>query len=172
MGGGKKDMEAGRQTAQAQSDIGRQMVDFSRQMWGEAAPQRKTASDFWGNVVKGGPELQRSVAPQINAATQQFATAKKAIRELPPGGLRDISMRNAAIAEAGAKTGIYSGGVNEAITRLANQGNLGTQTGLSSMGGATSAVGGAGGTYGSLAQLGAQSSAGIGQGIGSLVGMI
>lgn len=172
MSGGKPDQQSARIAAKSQADIGRELVGFSKQIWGEAAPQRKIASDFWTGMTKGGPELQKAVAPQVNMATQQFATARKAIKELPPGGLRDISMRNASIAEAGAKTGIYSGGVADAITRLANQGNLGTQTGLSGMGQGAGAFGGAGGTFANLAQLGAQSSAGWGQGIGSLIAMI
>jgi hypothetical protein len=170
--GGKGDQSSARDAAKSQADIGKQMIDFSKQMWGEAAPYRKQTGDFWSNIIKGGPQLQQAVAPQINAASQQFSLARKAAKELPPGGLRDISMRNLDTSEAGAKTGIYSGGVSDAVTRLANQANLGTQAGISSMSTGSQALGGASGTYTNLAQMGAQSLGSMMSGVGSLVGMI
>jgi hypothetical protein len=170
--GGKIDQGAARIAAQSQSDIGKEMVGFSKQMWGEAAPYRKQTGDYWSSIMKGGPQLQQAVAPQINQASQQYATAKKAAKELPPGGLRDVSMRNLDISEAGTKAGIYSGGVNEAATRLANQANMGTQAGISGMSAGTQAFGGAASTYGNLAQMGAQSLSGMMSGMGSLVAMI
>jgi hypothetical protein len=172
MGGGKPDQTAARQAAQSQADIGKELVGFSKQIWGESAPYRKQTGDFWSSIIKGGPEGARAVAPQINQATQQFSLARKATKDLPPGGLRDISLRNLDIAEAGAKTGIYSGGVNEALTRLANQANMGTQAGISGLSQGSQSFGGAANTYTNLAQMGAQSLTGMFGGLGSLVAMV
>ncbi len=169
---GKTDQTAARMTAQSQAQIGQSLVDFSKQMWGESAPYRKQTGDFWSSIMKGGPSLQKAVAPQINSATQQFAVAKKSAAELPPGGLRDITARNLSVAEAGAKTGIYSSGVNDAAMRLANQAAQGTQAGLSGMSGGANAYGGAGGTYMNLAQMGMQQTTGLASGLGSMVAMI
>jgi hypothetical protein len=169
---GKDDQSAARQTAKAQSEIGGKLVDFAQGQWREAAPYRQQTSQYWSNILKGGRPLETAVAPQINAVTQQYGMAKKGIGELPPGGLRDISMRNAGIAQAGQKASIYSGGINDALARLANQANLGTQSGLSGMQGGSSSYGQSGGTYMGLAQMGRENAMGMAQGIGSLVGMI
>jgi hypothetical protein len=166
------DTEAARATAKTQGDIGNKLVDFAQGQWNEAAPYRQQTSQYWSNILKGGQALQASVAPQINSVSRQFATAKNAVSQMPLGGSRDVSMRNLRLGEAGTKSSIYSGGINDALARLANQANLGTQTGLSGMSGGANAWGGAGSQYTSLAQLGQQNAAGLGAGIGSLVGMI
>lgn len=170
--GGKGDQSAARTAAQSQADIGKELVGFSKQIWGETAPQRAQTSSYWSNIIKGGPELQKSMAPQVNAATQQFSLARKTAKELPAGGLRDISLRNLDTGEAGAKTGIYSSGVSDAVMRLANQANMGTQAGLSGMSGGSGAFGGAAGTFTNLAQMGASSLTGLMGGAGSLAAMI
>lgn len=170
--GGKSDQSAATSAAQSQANVGQSLVNFSKQMWGEQAPYRKQTESLWSNVMKGGPQLQQAVAPQINSATQQFATAKKSATELAPGGLRDVTARNLNIAEAGAKTGIYSGGVNQAATQLASQAAGGTQQGISAMSGASQAYGGAAGAYTNLAQMGMQQTSGLAGGLGSLVAMI
>lgn len=170
--GGKQDKEAARTMANSQADIGKEMIDFSKGLWGESAPYRKTTGNYWSNIIKGGPELHKSVAPQINAATNQFALAKKQAENMAPGGLRDASLRDINIAKAGAKTNIYSGGIADALARLSSQANFGTQAGIGGMSGANSAFGGAAGNYMNLAQMGASSMNGLFGGLGSLVGMI
>lgn len=169
---GKSDQSAARATAKAQADIGGRLVDFAQNQWQEAAPYRQQTSSYWSNILKGGNALQTAVAPQINMATQQYGAARKSIGEMAPGGLRDVSMRNASLSQASTKAGIYSGGIQDALARLANQANLGTQAGLSGMSGGVGAYGQAGNTYGSLAQMGASSMQGLGAGIGSLAAMI
>jgi hypothetical protein len=172
MGGGKGDRESARELAKSQADIGKELVGLSKGLWKESAPYRKQTADYWSNVIKGGPGLTRLVSPQLNQATRQFGLARRQAKEMAPGGVRDSTLGNLRIAEAGAKTNIMSGGVADALQRLANQANFGTQTGLSGIGGGGSQIGQAGGQYFNLAQLGAQSAGGIGSGIGSLVGMI
>lgn len=169
---GKSDQSAARETARAQAQIGNRLVDFAQEQWSEASPYRQQTAKYWSNILKGGQALQSSVAPQINAVSQQYGAARKSIGEMAPGGLRDVSFRNASLSQAAAKSGIYSGGIQDALARLANQANLGTQAGLSGMGSATGAFGQAGQTYGSLAQMGAQNWSGLGAGIGSLAAMI
>jgi hypothetical protein len=172
MGGGKAQAQAAEKLAGIQGDIGKEMVGLSRDLWKESAPYRKQTGQYWSNIIKGGPNLTRYVAPQLNNATRQFGAQRRMVKEMEPGGVRDATLGNLRLAEAGAKTNIMSGGVADALQRLANQANFGTQTGLGGMGSGGSQVGSAAGQFTNLAQLGMQRSQGMMSGIGSMVGMI
>lgn len=165
---GKGATKAAGRAAESQERIAGRTLDISEGLLKEAAPGRAQVYDFLGGTIKGGPELQRAVAPSINAATQQFYLAKRAAQNLPPGGMRDQALRDVALQEAGTKTGIYSGGVNEAVQRMAAFTSGGTQAGLGGMGTSGGLMGQAGQTF---ANLGAGKAAGAGEAAGG-AGMI
>jgi|GEM_PF-2816345 len=170
---GKGDMGAARIQAESVANIGKEMTGMAKELWGETSPYRKLAGGTWSDIVKGGQSMQRAMAPAMNQATGQFGVGYNKIKnELPPGGLRDISMRDMRLSEAGAKTGMANAAWSDALTRLGAFSQFGTQSGIGAMGGAGNQFQGAGGMYTNLAQLGAQNAAGIGQGVGSLVAMM
>jgi hypothetical protein len=148
---GKKTQAKADTALAAQSGIADQTADIAKQLIDETAPARKQSLDYYSAVSKGGPEGQRAVAPQINAATQQFYLARKQAESLPPGGLRDKSLRDLSLAEAGSKTSIYSGGTAEANARLASMGWGGTQAGIGAYGTAAAGYGNVGSAYGEQA---------------------
>jgi hypothetical protein len=170
---GKGETESSKIAAQGQADAAKGLVEMSKQLWGEAAPLRKASGEYYTDILKGGPSLTRAVAPQVNAATNQFAAAMKGLKSgLPPGGFRDVSLRDLKIGEAGTKAGIYSGGVNEAAARVASQGTMGTQAGISSAGSGGSTYGGASQNFANLANMKAQGWGDLATGVGSMIAMI
>jgi hypothetical protein len=157
----------------AQSGIAQQELDIGKQLLGETAPARQQALSTYTGLSKGNmPGIQAYVAPQINAATQQFYQARRAALALPPGGQRDQALRDVNLQESASKNQIYSGGVSESTARLASLGMGGTQTGVGAYGTAGQTMGQVAQGYGSLASSkGAQAASMFGGLGGALAGI-
>jgi hypothetical protein len=152
-------------------DIAQQTFTLGKGLEQEAAPARQTAQDAYMAMATGkGADLQRSMAPSINAATQQYYLQRKQAQEMAPGGLRDVTMRDINLQEAGTKTGIYSGGVSEALARLAAMGSGGTQAGIGAYGQAQGGYGQAGQAYAQLSASQAGAWGSLAGGLGSMAG--
>jgi hypothetical protein len=135
-----------------QAQVGEQQLGLAKQLITESSPWRQYAGNTYMGLAKGNmPGIQSLVAPQINAADQQYAIAEKQIKEMAPGGQRDSLLRNLQLQKAGTKTGIYSGGVSESLARTASMGMGGTQQGVGAFGGASGTFGSNAQGYGSLA---------------------
>jgi hypothetical protein len=137
----------------AESSLGASAERFAalqEKLEAESAPQRKQVGTYFSDIISGDRQkATRALAPQIEATRAQFGQAGKAIeRNLPRGGVQQQARSDVAQAEAGAIGSIYTGGVNEALARLAALSTFGTQAGISAGGQGISAGTG-------LAELGA-----------------
>ena len=170
---GKKSAQKANTALDAQSDIARQTLDVGKQLLAEGAPARQMAQNSYMGIAQGNvPGIDKFVAPQINSATQQFYLAKRQAESLPPGAARDLALRDLKLQEAGAKTGIRSGGVAEATARAGTMGQWGTQSGLGAYGGASAGYGNVGQQYQQMASSkGAMAGSAMG-GLGGFLGGI
>lgn len=146
-----------------QGNIANVQTDLSRQLASESAPWRAIAGKYYTGIAKGGDELTKAVAPQINAVTMQYQNALKGAKEMPLGGSRDRAIRSTRIGEAATKSGIYSGGVSDAIDKLASMGM--SETG-EAMGGYSSAGSG----YANIAKSYSDMAQGKGASMGGIAG--
>ena len=146
-----------------QSGLAQTQADMSRKIADESMPWTTIAGNYYKDILKGGDALTKAVAPQINSVTRQFGVARSRAKEMPLGGSRDRAMRDLNLGESTTKAGIYSGGVNDAITRLAAMGETGTGT---AMGGYSAA----GSSLANVAQSYAQMAQGKGASMGGLAG--
>jgi hypothetical protein len=151
--------------AQRQGNLSRQLLD-------ESAPWRAIAGKYYTDVAKGGDELTRSVAPQINATTMQYQTALKRAREMPAGGSRDRMVREIRLGEAGTKAGIYSGGVQDAVNKLTSMSQFNTGAGMEGYGAAGSGYSSVARSYSDMARDKGQQVAGMAGGLGGLTAMV
>ena len=165
-------------TAQSLSGTGSTLQGMGSDIWNQTAPARTLATNSYMGIAQGNmPGIEKFVAPQINAATQQYNAAKQSINETVPGGSRELALRNLGIAQAGAKNQIYSGGVATGLNAVANIGQAGMSGASSLYGQGTNATGAASNTYGNIsqqynqqaAQKGALAGAGI-EALGSVAG--
>ena len=141
----------------AESSLGASADRFAalqEKLESESAPQRQQVGQYFSDIISGDRQkATRALAPQIEATRAQFGQAGKAIeRNLPRGGVQQQARSDVAQAEAGAVGNLYTGGVNEALARLAALSTFGTQAGISAGGQGVGA-----GT--SLAELGASQNA-------------
>jgi hypothetical protein len=142
---GKKSQEKADTALDAQNQIAQKQTDLAEKLVSESDPARMQALNTYQGIAGGNqPGIQKYVAPQINAATQQFYLARKSAESMAPGGMRDQAMRDISLQEASSKNQIYSGGVQDALARSASMGMSGISSGQS---GLTSAAG----TYGNIA---------------------
>jgi hypothetical protein len=135
-----------------QGNIAGLQTDLSRQLIGESAPWRAIAGKYYTGIAKGGDELTKAVAPQINATTVQFQNALKSAKEMPVGGSRDRALRGIRMGEAATKSNIYSGGVNDAIAKLGTMGMTGTGEGMGGFSSAGSGYANIAKSYSDMAQ--------------------
>lgn len=173
-------LDAQSKVAQNQIDLANKQADIGQQIWNETAPARQYATNTYMGLSKGNvPGIEKFTAPSINAATQQFYMARKAVQNMAPGAARDAAMRDINMQEASTKTGIYSGASADALARTASMGWGGVGMTTGAYGAAQAGQAGAGSTYGSVgqsynqmaSQKGAMAGAGLGA-IGSVVGAI
>jgi hypothetical protein len=149
---GKKSAQKANTALDAQSQVAGKQADLAERLVDESSPARMQALNTYQGVAAGNqPGIQKYVAPQINAATQQFYLARKAVESMGPGGMRDQAMKDINLQEAGAKTQIYSGGVSDALARAATMGMSGSTAGQSGYGTAGSMYGSVGQTYNDMA---------------------
>lgn len=152
----------------AESSLGASADRFAalqEKLESESAPQRQQVGQYFSDIISGDRQkATRALAPQIEATRAQFGQAGKAIeRNLPRGGVQQQARSDVAQAEAGAVGNLYTGGVNEALARLAALSTFGTQAGISAGGQGVGA-----GT--SLAELGASQNAAAMGALGSMAG--
>jgi hypothetical protein len=152
----------------AESSLGASAERFAalqEKLESESAPQRKQVGTYFSDIISGDRQkATRALAPQIEATRAQFGQAGKAIeRNLPRGGVQQQARSDVAQAEAGAVGNLYTGGVNEALARLAALSTFGTQAGISAGGQGISAGS-------SLAELGAAQNAAAMGALGSFGG--
>jgi hypothetical protein len=151
--------------ADVQAGVAKKTLDIGEKLIAEGEPARKTAMGAYSAIAAGKPgELQRVVAPSINAATSQFYLARRQALNLPPGGARDQALRDLAATEAATKTNIYSGGVSEALARLGELGWGGITAGFGAM---TSAGAGFADVAKTQAQLASAKASGAGEAAGA-----
>ncbi len=152
-----------------QGKIADTQTELGRQLTGLGVPWLKTSGDYWKSVIEGGAPLERAVAPQINTASAQYTQALKSMKEsLPPGGQRDRALRDWQIARAGTMSNIYSGGVNDALNRLASVGSDITGQGMGGYGSASAGYGNVANTYAQMASGKAGAAGGLGTGAGMM----
>lgn len=151
-----------------QMNIASTQADVSRGLIEQARPWTTIAGKYYGDVLKGGDSLTKAVAPQVNAVTGQYAVAKKAAAEMPLGGSRDRAMRDLRLGEATTKSSIYSGGVQDALGRIAELGQTGTSTGMGGYSAAGAGYSGAAKAFSDLAAGKSGAAGGMGQAGGAL----
>ena len=171
---GKGDAGSARETAQSQAKIAGDMSGLAKSLLAESAPYRKQAGEAYSGIVSGDPaSLSKVLGPQYTAIDRQYGAAQReAEATMPSGGGLEALRRKLTLQRSGAKTGLASNLYQDALARLASFSQWGTQSGIGSLSSAGNQYQGAGGTFTNLSQLGAQNAAGMGAGIGALVGMI
>jgi len=158
-GASKTAQRVGVEAANRYSQLGTQFA-------AESAPARQLAQQTYTNIVRGGPEAYRSIAPQVDFAKQQFANARRTLAQTTPaGGASAAGNRALAGTEAQTISNLYRDKLNEALAGLTQSGQFGTQAGLG-------ALGGQAGVAQTLAGLGASQSEAWAQGLGGLAGAI
>lgn len=131
----------------------------------QAAPWITQAGNFWSNVGSGDPlKVNAAVGPQVALSRAAYDQAGQQVsRTVGKGGLRDATLGNLQTAQAGDVSRIFTGGISDAIQRLAGLGTGEQQASLSGLGTAQQAGN-------SLANLSAAKAQAVGQGIAGLGG--
>jgi hypothetical protein len=158
---GSGDRKSAQGALQQQAGLAQTQTDMSRKLADQSMPWTTLAGNYYKDILKGGDTLTKAVAPQINAVTGQFALARQKAKEQPLGGSRDRALREMNLGEAGTKSNIYSGGVNDAVTRLGMMGETGTQNAMGGYGSAASNFSNIAQQYGQMAQGKAGSMGGL-----------
>ena len=136
-----------------------------------ALPSLGTASNYWNDILKGGPSAQAATAPYAQTIAGQTAAAQKQIQNmLPAGGEKNLALAQLPISQAASVANLYQGLGPAAASQLQALG-LGTAGAGTGAGGVSA---NAGGTLANLAGQQAQAKGsmwgGIGQGAGSVLG--
>lgn len=135
-------------------------------MTNEAAPQRDLVGQSYSNIIKGGPLAYRTIAPAIDFTKQQFANARRTLRDtVPAGGAWQGGNRQLAAQEAQTTSNLYRDNLMNAIQGLAGFSQANTGAGISATGGVSSAAS-------SLGQLAAQRAQAISSGLGGIAGAV
>jgi len=152
--------------ADKQADIANRQLDIGEALLKAAEPARIQAQNTYMGLSKGNvPGIEKYVAPQTNLMSMQFAQAKRAVEQMPPGGARDAAMRDLNLQMSRAKSDILTGGVAEGTTRLASMGWGGTQAGVGAYGQASSG-------YGNIANMYSQQASATRQALGGLASTV
>jgi hypothetical protein len=145
-------LDAQNKIAESQVKLSERQQDIGEQVWKQTAPARDYATNTYMGLAKGNvPGIEKYTAPSINAATQQFYMARKAVESMAPGAARDAALRDINMQEAGTKTGIYSGGMSDALARTGSMGWGGVGMTTGALGQAGQGLLGASGSYGDVA---------------------
>lgn len=156
------DAQVGLQTTEA---------DLLKKYSGLALPALGSASNYWADILKGGPSAQAATAPYAQTIAGQTAAAQKQIQNnLPAGGEKNLALAQLPIAGATSVANLYQGLGPMAASQLQALG-LGSAGAGTGSGGVSASAGSA---NESLAAQQAQAKGsmfgGIGQGLGSLAG--
>lgn len=146
-------------------------ADLLKKYSAVAMPGLNTASNYWMDILKGGPSAQAATAPYAQTIAGQTAAAQRQIKDmLPAGGEKNLALAQLPISQARSVADLYQGLGPTAASQLQalGLGSAGAGTGA----GSVSATAG-----GSMANLAGQQAAGkgsmaggIGSGLGSLAG--
>lgn len=108
----------------------------------------------------------RTIAPQIDFTKQQFANARRTLRDTSPaGGAYAAGNKALALGEAQTTSNLYRDNIMNAIQDLAGFSQANT-------GGSLSATGGVSSVANSLAQLAAQRAQAVASGLGGIAGAL
>lgn len=155
---------AAHQSQQLQSEAATRYSNLATSLIGEAGPARNQVSDYYSNIIKGGPQAYAAAAPQIAFTKTQFGNAQKQLAETAPaGGAFMAGSRQLAEQKAQSVSDVYKSQINNALQSL-----TGIAMGETSAG--ESAVGGVSHAGDSLAQLAASQAAAWGSGLGGIAG--
>lgn len=145
-------LDAQNKVAQSQVGLATRQQELGEQIWKETSAPRQYATNTYMGLARGNvPGIEKYTAPQINAATQQFYMARKAVESMPPGAARDAAMRDINNQEAATKTSIYSGGYSDALARTGSMGWGGVGMSTGALGAAQAGLSGAGSQYANVA---------------------
>jgi len=134
------------------SNAGQTQVKYGTGMIEQAKPALSQAINTYSGLASGNvPGITKFVAPQMQDLERQYAQAEKSIDSMPAGGARDAAKRDLAIAKAGAKNRLFSGGVESGLSNLSNLGVNVSSLGLSGLAGGASTLGGIGEQYNQMA---------------------
>jgi hypothetical protein len=120
----------------------------------------------YSDIIKGGPAAYRTVAPQVDFAKQQFANARRTLRDtVPAGGAWQGANRQLAGQEAQTVSNLYRDNIMNAINSLAGFSQANTQ-------GANTSAGGLSNVGQAFGQIGAQQLQGWTNGLGGIAGAL
>ena len=169
---GKSAQKAATGTADAQLALANRTADIGEGLLKEAQPARETAQNAYLAVAGGDPtKTAQFSAPSLNAITRNYAAASKSLDNMPMGGAKDRAQRSLITGQASDRSNVLTGGVQEALARLASMGMGGTQTGVGAYGQASSGMGQAGQTYSNLSSAKGQSAGSAAGGLGTVAGL-
>jgi len=184
LGGGIAGGKGAKDAAKKQFNIENQLLGITKQQAGIGQqyanigiPALQSSSNFWSNILKGGPAAQQATGPVAGLLGQQYAGAARGIQSsLPAGGETNLALANLKAQQAQQTGQLYQGLQPTAAQQLTAIGTGAGQTGAG-LTGSGSFLGYAGvnagqGALQSLLQqqmMQAQSGAGLGAGIGSLM---
>jgi len=159
------------QSVDTQVGLQQTEADLLKQYAAFALPNLNTASNYWGQILKGGSAAQSATAPYAQLINQQAGqTRNNIINTLPAGGEKNLALATLPIQTATNVANLYQ--TLQPTAAGALQGLAVGAGGLGTGSGQVSAGAGA-----SLNQLAGQQAAakgqmwgGIGQGAGALLG--
>lgn len=129
-------------------------------------------ADYYGGIIKGGPEAYKAIAPQVDFTKQQFQNARKSLAQsAPAGGAYASGSRVLASNQAQTVSGLYRDKINEALQRLQEMGTSETSAGLTATGGVQAAGQGLGELAAARAQAIASGIGGISGAFGTFAGL-
>jgi len=171
MFGGKGQPKVPQSAIDSQVNLQNTEASLLKQYSGIALPQLSTASNYWSDILKGGPSAQAATAPYAQTIAGQTEAAQKQIQNaLPQGGEKNLALAQLPITKATNIANLYQGLGPTAASNLQNIG-LGAASAGTGSGSVSSGAGS------SNEQLAAQMSAqkaqmwsGIGSGVGALAG--
>lgn len=142
-----------------------------KQYSGIAIPGLNTASNYWNDILKGGPSAQAATAPYAQTIAAQTAAAQQQIKNtLPMGGEQNLALAQAKTQQGASVANLYQGLGPTAASQLQalSLGSAGAGTGS---GGVSASAGSANEQLAaSQAAAKGQMIGGIGSGIGTLAG--
>jgi hypothetical protein len=147
-----------------QGNVAEAQTDLSRQLADQSTAWTSLAGNYYQDIIKGGDSLTRAVAPQTNAATQQYALARSKAKEMPLGGSRDRALRSTNLEESSTKSSIASSGIQDAMSKIASMGSSGTSE-------AMSGYSAAGSGYANISKSYSDMASGKGSSTGALAGV-
>ncbi len=109
-----------------QSQAADRYTKLAQEQYDLAKPAQQQAFNYYGGIVKGGPEAYRVAAPEVNFMKRQFANAESQVRDhLPAGGQKTRAYRDLAVSQPGAISAVFQKKIEGALAQLASLGQAG-----------------------------------------------